>query len=121
MEATNIFKTKPKEQKTGIKKSFPVTGMTCAACASSVESILSHTDGVNKAIVNFASNSVLVDYDETISEEKLQKIISQNFDLRPQSIIESLNLLRPIYKKTAAYGHFGRTDKDFTWEKTGIL
>ena len=71
MEATNIFNTKPKEQKTGIKKSFPVTGMTCAACASSVESILSHTDGVNKAIVNFASNSVLVDYDETISEEKL--------------------------------------------------
>ena len=70
MEATNIFKTKPKEQKTGIKKSFPVTGMTCAACASSVESILSHTDGVNKAIVNFASNSVLVDYDETISEEE---------------------------------------------------
>ena len=77
MEATNIFKTKPKEQKTGIKKSFPVTGMTCAACASSVESILSHTDGVNKAIVNFASNSVLVDYDETISEEKLQNALRE--------------------------------------------
>ena len=77
MEATNIFDTKPKEQKTGIKKSFPVTGMTCAACASSVESILSHTDGVNKAIVNFASNSVLVDYDETISEEKLQNALRE--------------------------------------------
>ncbi|PRX56109.1 heavy metal translocating P-type ATPase [Flagellimonas meridianipacifica] len=77
MEATNIFKTKPKEQKSGIKKSFPVTGMTCAACASSVESILSHTDGVNKAIVNFASNSVLVDYDETISEEKLQNALRE--------------------------------------------
>ncbi|WP_374959791.1 heavy metal translocating P-type ATPase [Gilvibacter sp.] len=77
MEATNIFNTKPKEQKTGIKKSFPVTGMTCAACASSVESILSHTDGVNKAIVNFASNSVLVDYDETISEEKLQNALRE--------------------------------------------
>ena len=56
-----------------------------------------------------------------VSEEKLQKIVNKNFDLRPQSIIKSLNLLRPIYKKTAAYGHFGRTDKDFTWEKTGIL
>ena len=77
MEATNIFNTKPKEQKTGIKKSFPVTGMTCAACASSVESILSHTNGVNKAIVNFASNSVLVDYDETISEEKLQNALRE--------------------------------------------
>lgn len=77
MEATNIFNTKPKEQKTGIKKSFPVTGMTCAACASSVESILSHTDGVNKATVNFASNSVLVDYDESISEEKLQNALRQ--------------------------------------------
>ena len=77
MEATNIFDTEPKEQKTGIKKSFPVTGMTCAACASSVESILSHTDGVNKAIVNFASNSVLVDFDETISEEKLQNALRE--------------------------------------------
>ena len=56
-----------------------------------------------------------------VSEEKLQEIVNKNFDLRPQSIIKSLNLLRPIYKKTAAYGHFGRTDKDFTWEKTGIL
>ncbi len=77
MEATNIFNTKPKEQKTGIKKCFPVTGMTCAACASSVESILSHTDGVNKAIVNFASNSVLVDFDESISEEKLQNALRE--------------------------------------------
>lgn len=77
MEATNIFDTKPKEQKIGIKKSFPVTGMTCAACASSVESILSHTNGVNKAIVNFASNSVLVDFDETISEEKLQNALRE--------------------------------------------
>ena len=56
MEATNIFNTKPKEQKTGIKKSFPVTGMTCAACASSVESILSHTDGVNKPAKEYSDN-----------------------------------------------------------------
>ena len=40
------------------------------------------------------------------------------FDLRPAAIISDLNLKRPIYKKTAAYGHFGREDQDFTWEKT---
>ena len=77
MESINIFETKEKNSKQGITKSFPVTGMTCAACASSVESILSHTDGVNKATVNFASNSVLVDYDESISEEKLQNALRQ--------------------------------------------
>jgi S-adenosylmethionine synthetase len=41
-----------------------------------------------------------------------------NFDLRPKAIIDQLDLLRPIYKKTAVYGHFGREDPDFTWEKT---
>ena len=41
-----------------------------------------------------------------------------NFDCRPGALIRELNLLRPIYRKTAAYGHFGRTDKDFTWEHT---
>jgi len=50
------------------------------------------------------------------TEEELVKIINDNFDLRPGCIIRDLNLKRPIYQKTAAYGHFGRTDKDFTWE-----
>ena len=52
------------------------------------------------------------------SEEKLGKIVREVFDLRPRAIIEYLDLLRPIYQKTAAYGHFGRKDPDFTWEKT---
>lgn len=77
METTDILDTKPKGQKAGIKKSFPVTGMTCAACAGSVESILSHTEGVNKATVNFANNSVLVDYDESTTEEKLQNALRE--------------------------------------------
>jgi S-adenosylmethionine synthetase len=51
-----------------------------------------------------------------ISEEKLERYILQNFDMRPKAIIEQLDLLKPIYKKTAAYGHFGRDD--FSWEKT---
>jgi S-adenosylmethionine synthetase len=52
------------------------------------------------------------------SDEKIQEAILKVFDLRPAAIIRDLNLKRPIYKKTAAYGHFGREDKDFTWEKT---
>ncbi|MDT0641954.1 heavy metal translocating P-type ATPase [Zunongwangia sp. F363] len=77
METINIFETEKKNHKEGIKKSFPVTGMTCAACASSVESILSHTEGVNDAQVNFASSSVLVDYDEATTEEQLQNALRQ--------------------------------------------
>ena len=50
--------------------------------------------------------------------EDIVKIIRKNFDLTPKGMIETLNLRRPIFKKTAAYGHFGRTDPDFTWEKT---
>jgi len=53
-----------------------------------------------------------------VSEEKLVKIISKVFDLSPGGIIKQLNLLRPIYRKTACFGHFGREDPDFTWEKT---
>ncbi|MBQ4424127.1 MAG: methionine adenosyltransferase [Lachnospiraceae bacterium] len=53
-----------------------------------------------------------------LSNEKLVEIIRENFDLRPAGIIEMLDLKRPIYKKTAAYGHFGREDQGFTWEKT---
>jgi len=53
-----------------------------------------------------------------ISDEKLIEIVKKVFDMRPRAIIEHLKLLRPIYRKTAVYGHFGRDDPDFTWEKT---
>jgi S-adenosylmethionine synthetase len=53
-----------------------------------------------------------------IPEEKIEELIKKNFDLRPAAIIRDLQLRRPIYKKTAAYGHFGRNDPDFTWERT---
>ncbi|MHB0975716.1 MAG: methionine adenosyltransferase [Candidatus Aquicultorales bacterium] len=60
---------------------------------------------------------------ETFGTEKapvelIEELVRKNFDLRPAAIIRDLNLRRPIYKKTAAYGHFGRTDEEFTWEKT---
>ena len=53
-----------------------------------------------------------------VGEAKLTELVRKNFSLNPKGIIESLNLRRPIYKKTAAYGHFGRNDPDFTWEAT---
>lgn len=52
------------------------------------------------------------------SDEELSKIVERHFDLRPAAIIRDLDLLRPIYEQTAAYGHFGRTDVDLPWEKT---
>ena len=64
--------------------------------------------------------SIMVDTFGTgkISEEKMVEMIRENFDLRPAGIIKMLDLRRPIYKQTAAYGHFGRTDLDLPWEKT---
>lgn len=64
--------------------------------------------------------SIMVDTFDTakISEDKIKELIQAHFELRPKKMIESLNLLRPIYRKTAAYGHFGRTEDEFTWEKT---
>ena len=53
-----------------------------------------------------------------MSDNKIAKLIERNFDLRPRAIIHSLNLLRPIYLKTASYGHFGRDEPEFTWEAT---
>ena len=53
-----------------------------------------------------------------ISDEKIEALIAKHFDLRPKGIVQMLDLLRPIYRKTAAYGHFGRNEPTFTWEKT---
>ena len=66
--------------------------------------------------------SVMVDTHGTgrISDEKIAAIVNECFDLRPASIISYLDLRRPIYEQTAAYGHFGRTDVDLTWERTDM-
>ena len=53
-----------------------------------------------------------------VSDAVLSKLVRDNFELTPGGIIESLNLRRPIYKATAAYGHFGRSEDSFSWEKT---
>ena len=63
--------------------------------------------------------SIMVDSFDTakLSDDKLSKIVMENFDLRPKGIVSMLDLLRPIYRNTAAYGHFGRTEPEFSWEK----
>jgi S-adenosylmethionine synthetase len=53
-----------------------------------------------------------------VSDEKIAELVRAHFDLRPKGIVKMLNLLRPIYRKTAAYGHFGREEPEFTWEAT---
>jgi S-adenosylmethionine synthetase len=53
-----------------------------------------------------------------LSEEKIVQLVREHFDLRPKGLIAMLDLKRPIYRTTAAYGHFGRTEDTFTWERT---
>ncbi len=75
---------------------------------------------VSYAIGIAKPTSVLVTTQGTgkVSDEKLAQLVSAHFDLRPKGIIQMLDLLRPIYRKTAAYGHFGREEPEFGWEKT---
>jgi S-adenosylmethionine synthetase len=88
--------------------------IVAAGLADRCEVQLAYAIGVAEPV------SVLVDTFGTgkIEAKKLEELIRANFRLTPKGIIESLDLRRPIYKKTAAYGHFGRNDKDFTWEAT---
>jgi S-adenosylmethionine synthetase len=66
--------------------------------------------------------SVLVDTfgteAEGMTQDRIEELVREHFDLRPAAILRDLDLRRPIYEKTAAYGHFGRDDRDFTWERT---
>jgi S-adenosylmethionine synthetase len=53
-----------------------------------------------------------------VSDARIAELVQQHFDLRPKGIVKMLDLLRPIYRKTAAYGHFGRDEPEFSWERT---
>jgi S-adenosylmethionine synthetase len=88
--------------------------VVAAGLADRCEVQLAYAIGVAEPV------SVLVDTfgTEKVDKEIIPDLIRKNFKLTPKGIIESLNLRRPIYCKTAAYGHFGRSDKDFTWEAT---
>jgi S-adenosylmethionine synthetase len=88
--------------------------LVAAGLASRVEVQLAYAIGVADPV------SVMVNTfgTGTIPETEMTELIRANFPLTPKGIIDHLQLRRPIYKKTAAFGHFGRTDDTFTWEKT---
>ena len=92
---------------------YVAKNIVAAGLADKCEIQLSYAIGVARP------TSIMVDTFGTgkLSDEKLVEIIRENFDLRPAGIIRMLDLRRPIYKQTAAYGHFGRTDIDLPWEK----
>jgi S-adenosylmethionine synthetase len=88
--------------------------VVAAGLATKCEVQLAYAIGVAEPV------SVLVDTygTNTVSHKKIISLIRENFQMTPMGIIKTLDLRRPIYEQTAAYGHFGRTGKDFTWERT---
>ncbi len=93
---------------------YVAKNIVAAGLADRCEVQLAYAIGVAEPV------SVLVDTfgTGTVDAEKLEELVRANFELTPKGIIETLDLRRPIFKQTAAYGHFGRTGGDFTWEKT---
>ncbi len=93
---------------------YVAKNIVAAGLADKCEIELAYAIGVAKPV------SIMVDTFGTnhIEEERIIELIKKNFDLRPASIIKTLDLKRPIYKQIAAYGHFGRTDLDLPWERT---
>lgn len=93
---------------------YVAKNIVAAGLADRCEVQLAYAIGVAEPV------SVLVDTKGTsqIDEDKISDLVRDHFKLTPSGIIESLNLRRPIFKKTAAYGHFGRTEPEFTWERT---
>jgi S-adenosylmethionine synthetase len=93
---------------------YVAKNIVAAGLAEKCEVQIAYAIGVAKPV------SVAVDSFGTgvIPDDDIAKIVNEHFDMRPRAIIEHLDLLRPIYKRTAAYGHFGRNEEGFTWEKT---
>ncbi|MBF0279039.1 MAG: methionine adenosyltransferase [SAR324 cluster bacterium] len=92
-----------------VAKNVVAAGLA-SRCEVQIAYAIGVADPVSISVETFGTN--------TIPEEKISSLIRDNFDLRPKGIIDNLDLLRPIYRKTAAYGHFGRELPEFSWEKT---
>ena len=92
---------------------YVAKNLVAAGAADRLELEVAYAIGVSHPV------SVMVDTfgTENVDPAKISKAVNEVFDLRPGAIVRDLKLLRPIYRKTAAYGHFGRHDRDFTWEK----
>ena len=93
---------------------YVAKNIVAAGLASQCQIQISYAIGVARPV------SIAIDtFDtNTIPEEKIIQLVNQHFDLRPKGIIQTLELLYPIYQHTAAYGHFGRNESWFTWERT---
>ncbi|MCD6399043.1 MAG: methionine adenosyltransferase [Candidatus Aenigmarchaeota archaeon] len=89
-----------------------VAAELCDKCEVQLSYVIGGTEPLSIMIDTFGT--------EKIPNDKLLELVKKHFKLSPKGIIEQLNLLRPIYKKTSCYGHFGREDSDFTWEKTDL-
>ena len=93
---------------------YVAKNVVAAGLAEKCEIQVAYAIGVARPV------SLMIDTSGTavIPEEDIEKLVLEHFDLRPKSIVQELDLLRPIYRNTAAYGHFGRTEPEFTWEHT---
>jgi S-adenosylmethionine synthetase len=96
---------------------YVAKNLVAAGLADRMEVQLAYSIGVAKPV------SVMIDTEGTskVSPDRIAEIVMEVFDMRPRAIIEKLDLLRPIYRKTACYGHFGRLEDDFTWEKLDMV
>ncbi len=93
---------------------YVAKNLVAAGIATEIEVQIAYAIGISKPVsINVNSFGT-----GKISDERIRQLINEHFDLRPKAIIQHLDLLRPIYKKTAAYGHFGREREEFTWERT---
>jgi S-adenosylmethionine synthetase len=93
---------------------YVAKNIVAAGLAARCEIQIAYAIGIAKPV------SVYVDTFGTgvIPDTRIAKIVRDIFDLRPKGIVNMLDLLKPVYQQTAAYGHFGRTEKSFTWERT---
>ena len=93
---------------------YVAKNVVAAGLAKSCEVQVSYAIGVARPM----NITVYTEGTGVISDEKIAELVAEHFDLRPKGIVQMLDLLRPIYEKTAAYGHFGRNEPEFTWEAT---
>jgi S-adenosylmethionine synthetase len=93
---------------------YVAKNVVAAGLATQCEVQVSYAIGYSKPI----NITVYTEGTGVIADEAISKLVAEHFDLRPKGIVQMLDLLRPIYEKTAAYGHFGRDEPEFTWERT---
>jgi len=93
---------------------YVAKNVVAAGLAEQCETQVAYAIGVAEPVSLMVSTNGTA----TIAEDQIETLIREHFDLRPKGIIEDLDLLRPIYRPTAAYGHFGRDEDGFPWERT---